>query len=449
MNTENSQFGALTGMAFDEAVGRLAATDPREVIAIAGETMKEDAIEQLLSAFEEAAQEDEFGEQFWLARDLQKLFGYDRWESFEAAIGRAMDATRVAGHSVDDHFMEVVRGAPKNSDGGRPSRDFELSRYACYLIAQNADPRKKPVAFAQTYFAIQTRRQELQDRSLDRGPQSEDEKRVFLRNQIKEHNRYLSSAAKNAGVITPQDFAIFHSNGYRGLYGKTVGQIKQHRGLPSGADILDRMGSTELAANFFRVTQTEEKLRKEEITGKERAFETHYAVGRQVRDAMLKISGIAPEDLPPADSIKAAEKRIASMVAPQIEAQASPIQAIEQAPPLPAPINQQPALQAVSLRHDLWKFALLVMVQRADMSISTTELVAELPKYITVPDDAASDNASRKDSKFSQIVRNLKSHKNSKTNFIFQGYAEDIKGGFRATEKGKQFVVGYFKEYNQ
>lgn len=444
MNGEPSQYGPLPGMDFGEAVGRLIATDPRELVAVAGEAMKDDAIEQLIAAFEEAAQADEAGEQYWLARDLARLLEYSQWRNFLAVVARAKEACAQAGHDCADHFADVSKMVSVGSGANRGIDDVELSRYAAYLIAQNGDPRKKPVAFAQTYFAIQTRRQELQDRSEGIAvPQSEDEKRVYLRNQIKEHNRYLSSAAKNAGVISPQDFAIFHSQGYQGLYGRNVAQIRQHRGLPPSADILDRMGSTELAANFFRVTQTEEKLRREEVKGKEKAFKTHYAVGRQVRDAMLKISGVAPEDLPPADSIKAAEKRISGQGSERLlPATRSSEIARSQA----AQSDQETVadMKPISLRADLWKYALLVIVNNPNMEISTSDLINKLPNYVRIPADSIANNSSRSDSKFSQIVRNLKSHKTSGNNFIFLGYAEDIKGGFRATEKGRQFVITYF-----
>lgn len=261
---------------------------------------------------------------------------------------------------------------------------------------------------------------------------SEDEK--------KEHNRYLSSAAKGAGVVTPQDFSIFHSMGYQGLYGKTVGDIKRHKGITNSADILDRMGSTELAANFFRVTQTEEKLRKDNIRGKQNAFDTHYAVGRQVRDAMLKISGIAPEDLPVADSIRLAEKRL------KLLGHSPEPKKIEPKPAEILPPTGERDLKPIDLRRDLWKYALLVMVQRPGMQIATSDLIKELPNYIVVPTPQRNVNHSRGDTKFSQIVRNLKSHKTAKTNFIYQGYADDIPGGFRATEKGRQFVVDYFSD---
>jgi hypothetical protein len=397
--------------------------------------MKDGEIERLIAAFEAAAHIDEDGSEFWFARDLQALLEYKKWENFESAIRRAVTACEQTGQDVSSHWLPEVRKSISGKGKTEDVVDFRMSRYACYLTAQNSDAKKKPVAFAQTYFAIQTRRQELSDARAV--PASEDEKRVFLRNQIKEHNRYLSSAAKDAGVVTPQEFAIFHSMGYQGLYGnKTVPAIKKYKGLPLAAEILDRMGSTELAANFFRVTQTEVKLRKDGIRGKQKAYNTHYEVGRQVREAMLKISGVAPEDLPTADSIKQAEKRL------QIEAKEAP-PSISKAPN--RPLSQlRDDERSIDLRKDLWKYALLVMATKPRGEISTSDLIAELPSYIRVPDESQEVLDGRKDSKFSQIVRNLKSHKTAKTNFIYQGFAESIPDGFRITARGREFVKDYF-----
>ena len=424
---------------FGEALQRFAQTDPHEVQDIQKERMSDDTIEGLIDAFEACAQTTEDGREFWLARDLMRLFEYGEWRFFRKPLEKAIESCKQSGNDPADHFVHVHEMVEIGSGATRQIDDLQMTRYACYLTAQNADAKKRPVAFAQTYFAIQTRRQEMADRkaSATAIPMSEDEKRVYLRTQIKEHNRHLSSAAKAAGVVTPQEFSIFHSNGYQGLYGKTVGQIRRHKGIEKSTDILDRMGSTELAANFFRVTQTEEKLRKEDIKGKERAYRTHYEVGRQVRDAMLKISGIAPEDLPAVDHIKHASKRIGS----------APVAPALPTPPPPEPAPTAPRVRhAVNLSADLWKYALLVMVQKANMEISTAELIAELPNYIAVPETASEANSSRRDSKFSQLVRNLKSHKTVSTNFIAQGYAEDIPNGFKATEKGLDFVIEFFKD---
>lgn len=431
MNDKRTPENRLDGMHFGEALERFTQTDPKEVAVVSTPAMADEEIENLISLFEDAAHVDEDGVEFWSARELMTLLDYKKWENFERVLDKAMASCKTLGLVAENHFQEVFPDVGKNPEGGRPAKDFRLNRYACYLVTQNGNPRFKPVAFGQSYFAIQTRRQELSDARAV--PASEDEKRVFLRNQIKEHNRYLSSAAKEAGVITPKDFAIFHSMGYQGLYGKTVPAIRKYKGLPLAAEILDRMGSTELAANFFRVTQTEVKLRKEGIKGKQKAYNTHFEVGRQVRDAMLKISGVAPEDLPAVDSIKQAEKRLRL-------ANEEPCLPTASEMPLKIAEEQRP----IDLKRDLWKYALLVMATKDNGEISTSDLISELPTFIQVPDGSQEVLSGRKDSKFSQIVRNLKSHKTAKTNFIYQGFAEAIPDGFRITERGREFVKDYF-----
>jgi hypothetical protein len=460
MTNKPSQPDTPPGIDFEEALERFTQTEPKEVAIVTNASMKDDEIEKLISAFEQAAQAEESGIEFWSARSLQDLLGYADYRNFLNIVEKAKVACSVAGQSIEDHFVEVTEMIELGKGATREIDDIRLSRYACYLITQNGDARKKPIAFGQTYFAIQTRRQELSDLAEKDDvavPHSEDEKRVFLRGQIKEHNRYLASAAKGAGVTTPQEFAIFHSKGYQGQYGMTVPQIRQRRGLAKTADILDRMGSTELAANFFRVTQTEEKLRKDNIKGINAAYATHYAVGRQVRDAMLKISGIAPEDLPVADNIKQAEKRIKNeQLVPLPSAPPKSVQIesksdikTDQARSEPKMTLTEPPREErrpVNLKDDLWKFALLVMALRGDGIISTRDLINELPDYIHIPEDSQKGLSGRSDNKFSQLVRNLKSHKTSKTNFIYLGFAEDIPNGFRLTPKGRDFVKAYFSE---
>lgn len=446
MSDKDSKTGSLFPSDFGEALQRLAQTDPQEVAILTNASMKDGEIEHLIAAFEDAAKHDEKGNEFWFARDLQKLLDYDRWENFEATINRAKTACKVSGQPVEDHFRDVTKMVELGSGATRAIEDIRLNRYACYLITQNGDARKKPIAFGQTYFAIQTRRQELSDQRAEKVvPLSEDEKRVFLRNQIKEHNVKLSSAAKDSGVITPKEFAIFHSQGYHGQYGRSVADIRVYKGLPKGAEILDHMGSTELAANFFRVTQTEEKLRKDKIRGAKRANETHYAVGRQVREAMLKISGIAPEDLPAVENIKHAERRLKGDSVPKIAVKKQPIVS-PPAPPEPPPTPAMDDRRPVNLKTDLWKFALLVLAMRPDGFITTSDLIAELPNFIHLPEESQAVLSGRADNRFSQSVRNLKSHKTAKTNFIFQGYAEDVPNGFKITQKGRDFVKAYFSD---
>lgn len=268
-------------------------------------------IERLIASFENASQMDE-GVEFWDARDLQGLLGYSKWDNFLEVIQRAKTACLGSGQEVENHFADVRKMVSIGSGAEREIDDIRLTRYACYLIAQNGDARKRPVAFAQTYFAIQTRRQEIADSDADEYiPLSEDQKRVLLRDEIKEHNKNLASAAKGAGVIQPIDFAIFQTFGYKGLYGglDRLG-IQRKKGLRAKQNILDHMGSTELAANLFRATQTEDKLRRDGIRGKEAANAAHFEVGRKVRDTIRDIGGTMPENLPPAEDIVKVERRL-------------------------------------------------------------------------------------------------------------------------------------------
>ena len=426
---------------FDEAMQRIAQTNRNEVTELVEAAGEVDSIDALIDQFEEAGQDNGGGDKFWFARDLQALLGYKRWDDFEGVIRRAETACQNAGHNPSGHFKEVFRSRPKNPEGGRPGGNYELSRYACYLIAQNASSRLKPVAFAQTYFAIQTRRQELTDREgVDFDKLSENQKRLYLRNQVVAENKRLASAAKAAGVVTGKDFGKFQNRGYQGLYGgRGAVEIKTYKNLPRKANILDHMGSTELAANLFRITQTEEKLRSKGIVGKERACDAHYEVGLKVRQTMKELSGIMPEDLPVAEDVK----MIAAQERKQQRMRAIPgPNRIEQ--PLATPKASDPV--EIDLRKDLWKYALLIMSVRPGGEITTSDLIEAMPNYVKLSDDHMATNVSRKDSKFSQIVRNLKSHKSSKSNFIYQGYAEDIQGGFKITERGMKFVWSYFKE---
>lgn len=413
-------------MSFEEALQRYIQTDPTELGKTEETSIKEDKLDNLMASFEAKVQFNQEGIEFWYARDLQKLFGYLRWETFEQNIKKSQTACQNFGKNINNHFQEVFRGSPKNSEGGRTARDFRLSRYAAYLIAQNSDPRKPAIAFAQTYFAVQTRRQELTDKATENA-QNEDQKRLFIRQQIKEHHKSLASAAQQYGVKTGQDFAKFYQKGYQGLYQLSLYDIRKRKNITQKEKVLDHVGSTELAANFFRVTQTEEKLRRDKIVSKEQAFDTHYEVGKQVRDLMLKISGIAPEDLPAAQNIKHIQTHL-----PKAKTAAE--------------ITHQPSKVAIDISRDLWKYALLVMASKPAGIMMTTDLIKELPQYIEAPVNATNTSAMRKESRFPQLVRNLKSNKKNKTNFISQGYVQDIKGGFQITLKGLNFVKEYFKD---
>lgn len=260
------------------------------------------------ATFENIKQHDADGNEYWLARELAPLLDYPQWRNFLPVLDKAREACRNSGQPVDDHFADLRKMVEIGSGAQRELEDVRLSRYACYLIVQNGDPSKPVIANGQTYFALQTRRQELAD---DRkfAQLSEDEKRLAIRNELAEHNKYLAAAAKDAGVDSPLDYAIFQDHGYKGLYGGLGAKdIHAHKGLKKSQKILDHMGSTELAANLFRATQTEEKLRRDGVQGKSQANRTHYAVGQKVRETIAELGGTMPENLPvPENSIKQVE----------------------------------------------------------------------------------------------------------------------------------------------
>ena len=257
--------------------------------------------------FEEIKKIREDGTEYWNARELSEVLQYKKWENFAKVIDRAKLACNNSGFEIQDHFPEVRKMVEIGSNTVRELLDYELSRYACYLIVQNGDPRKEVIALGQTYFAIQTRRQEVADyfNQLD-----EDNKRLVIRGDIKQWNQMLLEVAHNAGVITNQEYAKFQNAGYMGLYGGlTVNDIHERKKLKDNEKILDFMGSTELIANLFRISQTEEKLKKDEIHNCSKATSTHYEVGAKVRKAIEDIGGTMPEDLPtPEKSIKQVEK---------------------------------------------------------------------------------------------------------------------------------------------
>jgi DNA-damage-inducible protein D len=261
------------------------------------------------SSFETLRHVDEDGNEYWLARELMPVLEYSAWSKFRRVVERAEVACENSGHAANEHIARVGKLIEAGHGAHRTIEDFKLSRYACYLIVQNGDPSKPVIAAGQTYFAIQTRRQELAD---DQAFQelTEDQRRVLLRGEMSEHNKQLFATAKQAGVQTPKDFAIFQDHGYRGLYkGLGAKAIHQRKGLKKSEQILDHMGSTELAANLFRATQTDDKLRRDGVRSKKVANKTHEDVGRRVRQTIEEIGGTMPEDLPtPETSVKKLER---------------------------------------------------------------------------------------------------------------------------------------------
>ena len=262
------------------------------------------------SIFEQIRHIDENGIEYWSAREMAKVLEYSEYRHFLPVIDKAKEACSNSNNSPLNHFEDVLEMIKIGKGGKREVESVKLSRYACYLIIQNADPSKEIVANGQNYFAVQTRLAEINQMDEYNRLTSEEEKRLFLRNELARHNSQLADAAKNAGIIKSVDYAIFQNHGYQGLYGGLDAKaIHARKGLKKSQKILDHMGSTELAANLFRATQTEEKLRRENIKGKAEANKTHYEVGKKVRQTIEELGGTMPEDLPVAGSIKELERK--------------------------------------------------------------------------------------------------------------------------------------------
>ena len=260
--------------------------------------MKELSIEQK-KIFEDVRHIDEQGNEFWYARELQDVLNYTQWRNFQKVISTAQIACKISQQEVSDHFAEVSKLITAAKGAQRKITDYKLTRYACYLIVMNGDPRKEVIAFGQTYFAVKTRQQELAEHY---NQLTEDEKRLFIRGDVKQKNMLLAEAAHKAGIITNKEYAIFQDAGYRGLYGGlTAKDIASRKGLSEGQEILDWMGGEELAANLFRITQTEAKMQREGTDTPEKANAAHYEVGTIVREAIEKAGGTMPENLPKPD----------------------------------------------------------------------------------------------------------------------------------------------------
>jgi DNA-damage-inducible protein D len=272
--------------------------------------MKQSITNQPQSVFEKIKKEDPSGNEYWSARDLSIVLEYFEFRNFKPVIDKAKEACTNSSQKISNHFVHLHEMVKIGSGAARQIEDVRLSRYACYLIVQNANPSKEVVALGQTYFAVQTRLQEIQQSTTYNQLNTEEEKRLFLRQEMTRHNKKLATAAKTAGVITAMDYAIFQNHGYKGLYGGLDAKgIHIKKSLKKSQNILDHMGSTELAANLFRATQAEEKLTRENIKGKPKANKAHFEVGKKVRKTIQELNGTMPEDLPVTDSIKKLEKK--------------------------------------------------------------------------------------------------------------------------------------------
>ena len=260
--------------------------------------------------FEDIKHIDELGNEYWLARELQKVLGYNQWRSIDELIGKAKVACRESKNTIDDHFALQSKMVNIGSKTTRNIVDYKLSRYACYLIVMNGNPKKEIIALGQTYFTIQTRKQELSEKEYNEF--TEDEKRLYRRNQARKGNYNLNKTAVNSGV---KDLARFHNAGYKGLYnGETADDIFKRKKLRYREDILDNMASEELADNIFRIAQTDAKLKRDNVDNEYTANSVHYEVGKEVRNSIKRLGGTMPEDLPtPEKSLKELEKENKSL----------------------------------------------------------------------------------------------------------------------------------------
>lgn len=266
--------------------------------------MENELIEKTEKTFEEIKHIDKNGIEYWYARELMTTLGYTKWGNFKNVINKAKEACKGSNMSISEHFADIGRVLKVGNNAEMTIEDIELTRYACYLIAQNGDPRKKNIALAQTYFAVKTRQQELTEEEYKQLP--EDEKRLYNRQIVKDRNKYLFDTAKASGV---ENYGKFNNAGYLGLYNETAQQIKHRKKLKKSQDILDYMGSAELGANIFRITQTDELLKNNKVKNENEACDTHKKVGKAVRKAIEEVGGTMPEDLPtPEKSTKQLEK---------------------------------------------------------------------------------------------------------------------------------------------
>ena len=271
--------------------------------------MKDLVLSDSYQSFEQIKKIDENGIEYWESRQLLPMLGYEKWEKAEDVVIRATRACMNSGEVVENHFHRMVKMVKIGSDAVREIRDYKLDRYACYLVAQNGDSNKLEIASAQTYFAVQTRKQEIFEQLSD------SDKRLFIRGEVSSQNKKLFKTAKGAGVT---HFGAFNNEGYLGLYGMNLIDIEKRKNIKKG-ELLDVAGSTELAANLFRITQTDEKIRKDNIKGQDLASRTHFMVGGKVRQTIKDIGGELPENLLAEKHIKELQKEKNKLVKEQVK----------------------------------------------------------------------------------------------------------------------------------
>lgn len=372
--------------------------------------------------------------EFWHARDLKELFGYSKWENFIKIITKAKESCKNSGHIDRYHFLDVRKLISIGKNAERKIEDILLTRYACYLIAQNGDPRKLEIAFAQNYFANQTRKFEIILKRI------EEYERLDAREKLKETENKLSGIVYQRG-FTDKDFGIMRSKGDEALFGGySTGNMKYKLGIPSNRPLADFLDTVIIKGKDFASAMTAFKVEEENLNGVNVITNEHIINNDTVRKALLE-RGIFPENLPAQIDIKKVERKIKSEEKELVKSK-DKIPEIENA----TTVNEY-KIHKINISKDLWKIVLLIMVTKPAGIITTTELIEEVPKYIIVPDKYKEISDSKKEPKYIQVIRNLKSNKKNKVNFIYQGYVNEIRGGYQITKKGLNFVKNEFKDY--
>lgn len=370
--------------------------------------------------------------EFWFARDLQKILGYKRWENFTHAISKAKNSCINSGFNEVDHFRDITKMVSIGSDAKREIEDIALTRYACYLIAQNGDSRKIEIAFAQTYFAEQTRKFELIEKRM------EEYERLDAREKLKITEHRLSGIVYKRG-FDKIDFGIMRSKGDEALFGCATQSMKNKLGIPKNRPLADFLDTVIIKGKDFAAAMTYFKIEELNLYGVESITNEHVINNVTVRKALIE-RGIYPERLPAKEDIKKVERKIKSDEKKLAKIKMDDIEIDETN-------EKEYEIHTINISKDLWKIALLIMATKPGGIITTRELIEEIPKYIIFPEKYKEISEIKKEPKYVQVIRNLKSNKRNKTNFINQGYVTDIRGGYQITKKGLDFVREEFKDY--
>ena len=425
MAKKPTQLGPV-GEGFDEVIDTIVAEQDT------GFSYDNSHVKQLFSTFEKQKRTD--GEiEYWYARDIQLLLSYKRWEDFKKVIEKARAACENSRIDSDDHFRYVPKMVSIGSKAERNIEDVALTRYACYLIAQNGDPRKIEIAFAQTYFATQTRKLELIEQTL------KDMERVEARHKLQETERHLSGVVYQRGFAN-KDFGIMRSKGDQALFGgRSTQTMKARLDVPKSRPLADFTDTVIIKGKDFAAAMTAFNTEANDLYGVTQITNEHVLNNESVRQALLSRC-IYPERLPKREDIRKVERKLRSQeVEPPSENEA--IGKISES------VEKEFELYIIDVSKDLWKIALLIMATKLGGIVTTKELIEEIPNYIEIPDTAYEDSDTRKEPRYYQIVRNLKSNKKNRTSVFARGYANDIRGGFQITQAGLDFVKETFKDF--